>query len=359
MKNDPYHLHKLSIAPLISSDPTNDFNAISTQLKEIGEKRLLEFLSLNMLEPLWFQSLSKNKATSLFSEIFINTLKQNTIQATAGYMAQKNLTNTAAEILRSANIPYVVYKGASIREQAHNNPAVRPSDDIDILISNGDQIEAIKALVKNGLSCQPAPENISHEITLTGMGSKIDLHWDIMRPGRTRKNMTSELLANRRQFNHLMVLDREAELFIMLVHPVITKYLTTPYASLIRIIDIIKWTESYNIKWQKIYELLDKSGLKTAAWINTYWLKLLTGKTMPKHFIKQLKPSNIRANYLQNWTNKNYSTKFLQNPMLIKVGFTLLVHDSLSDAHRAVKILQKERKRAQSEIEKIKSALCN
>jgi len=143
----------------------------------------------------------------------------------------------------------------------------------------------------------------------------------------------------------------------MLVHPVITKYLTAPHASLIRVVDLLKWIETQKIEWQKIYDLLEKSGLKTATWIHAYWLNLLAGRTLPEKFLSQLKPSMLKGVYLQNWIDKNYSTKFLNKSLLIKTGFTLPVHDTFSDAFRAVRTLQREKRTAESEVSRIKSMI--
>lgn len=73
--------------------------------------------------------------------------------------------------------------------------------------------------------------------------------------------------------------------------------------------------------------------------------------------MQQIELSGLKRIYLQNWINKNYSTRFLNTPLLIKAGFTLPVHDTLSDAIRAVKVLRHEKKIAHEETEKLNSAL--
>ena len=143
----------------------------------------------------------------------------------------------------------------------------------------------------------------------------------------------------------------------MLIHPVITKYLTAPHASIVRVVDLFKWIQTQEFDWDKVYTWLDKAGLKTAAWVTAQWLKMITGKTLPESFIRQTEPSGPKKRYLQNWINKNYSTKFLEKPFLIKTLFTLPVHDTITDAFRAVRTLQHEKKIAQSETKKLQSAI--
>jgi hypothetical protein len=354
---DPYFLHKLSLSPLFSPNPQEEFKTIAAQIQDIGEVQFLDFLSHNMLIPLWFETLSKNDAGSLFSKDFTDTLKNKSMLITANYMGQQHTVHHAADILQSANIPYAVFKGANIREHIYDNPAVRPSDDIDILVSKADKTKAIQALVKAGFAFQPDPENISHEAGLIGPNGSIDLHWDIMRPGRTRVDLTDELLATRKEYANYWGFSNEAELFIMLVHPVFTKYVTTPQASIIRLVDLSRWLDTQKINWDIVYGWLEKGGVKTPAWVTAQWLKMITGRTLPETFIKQIEPSGLKKSYLQNWIKKNYSTRFLEKPLLVKALFTLPVHDTFFDAFRAVKVLRHEKKIAQAETEKLKSVV--
>jgi hypothetical protein len=272
-------------------------------------------------------------------------------------MGQQHTIHKAAEAFQSADISYAVFKGANIREQIYDNPAVRPSDDIDILVSKTDKTRAIQALVKAGFAFQPEPENISHEAGLIGPNGSIDLHWDILRPGRTRIDLTDELLATREEYSNYWGFGAEAELFIMLVHPVFTKYTTAPQASIIRLVDLVRWIDKHDIDWEKVYNWLEKGGVKTPAWVTKQWLEMITGKTLPESFVQKIEPSGLKKSYLQNWLNKNYSTKFLNKPFLVKAGFTLPVHDTFSDAIRAVRTLQREKKTAQAETEKLITSL--
>ena len=354
---DPYLFHKLALSPLIKSIAEEEFESIADQIGKIGENTFFRFLAINLLTPLWHESLAKHDAAYLFSDDFNEKLKKATLMASARYMQQQHALNRTAEILDAEAIPYAVYKGAHIREMIYKNPAVRISDDLDIFVAKADRDKTLQIFANSGYEFNLSPDTISHEAVITNANTKIDLHWDILRPGRTQIFLAEKLLAERQQFNNLWVLSPEAELFIMLVHPVITKYLTAPHAALIRVVDLLRWIETQEPDWQKVYNLLEDSGLKTAAWINGYWLNLLAGRTLPEKFLEQLKPSVLKGIHLQNWINKNYSTKFLHKSLLIKAGFTLAVHDTVFDAIRAARSLQREKRIAQAEVDRIKSML--
>ena len=357
MKNDPYLLHRLALKPLLSPSPWEEFKAIADKIHAIGEDRFLKFLAFNMLTPLWHETLAEHEATSLFSEDFTGEFRKASLIAACRYVQQQHSVNKVSEMLESGSIPYAVFKGANTREQIYDNPAVRAAADIDILVSKADKTKAIQSLVKGGFAFHPDPKNISHEACLIGPNIFIDLHWDILRPGRTRIDLTDELLATRKELANYWGFSNEAELFIMLVHPVFTKYVTTPQASIIRLVDLARWLDTQKINWDIILGWLEKGGVKTPAWVTTYWLKMITGKSLPESFVKQIEPSGFKKWYLQNWINKNYSTRFIGTPLLIKAGFTLPIHDTFSDALHAVRSLQKEKKIAQTETEKLKSAV--
>ena len=95
-----------------------------------------------------------------------------------------------------------------------------------------------------------------------------------------------------------------------------------------------RWIDMHDIDWEKAYDWLEKGGVKTPAWVTTQWLEIITGKTLPESFIRKIEPSSLKKSYLLNWINKNYSTKFLEKPFLVKALFTLPVHDTFSDAIR-------------------------
>jgi hypothetical protein len=128
-----------------------------------------------------------------------------------------------------------------------------------------------------------------------------------------------------------------ATLFLMLVHPVFRKYSTTPHASLVRLVDLAQLLHRHPECVDEAVSMLQTAGLATAGWITLTWLHLLTGDRQAKSLGARLKPGNLRRKYLHNWLATNRSTKLLQRPLWIHLGFTLPAHDTLKDAVRAVR----------------------
>jgi len=352
-KNDPYKLHKLALAPLISENPKQKFVTAKSNISKGEENKFLNFILQNGLGPLWHQVLKKNNASTLFTQNFVEVLKKTSTLSAARYLAQQHILRTVSYIFGNESIPYAIFKGAHIREILYSHPAIRPSADIDILVSKFNKKKAVIVLLKNGFEIHPREDTISHEVLLSKNNTTIDLHWDILRPGRTRVDLTDTILATKKQFSYYWGLSDEAILFIMLIHPVFTKYVTTPQAYLIRLVDFKLWIETQKIDWEIIQEWIKKGGMQTAAWISASWLRIMTETTLPSTFINNIRLSKTKDVYFEKWLCRDLSTRLKKYPFAIHVGFTIPAHDTLVDAIRAVKQLYYEKKSAKQNVEEL------
>jgi hypothetical protein len=352
---DPFFFHRIALAPLVTQDPAPVLEQGADLVR--NKNRELEFFSFlvrNDLAPLWHKTLHSIDAFHFFSPSFSKNLRQARMIAAANYLKQRHTLHKTGQILADSSIPHAVFKGAHIREIIYQDPAIRPACDIDILIHEQDKQKAVQTLVTAGMVFHPTEENISHEATLQDTTAYIDLHWNILRPGRTRTELTKTFLAETKTFSGHQGLNNEATLFIMLVHPVFTKYSTTPQASLVRMADLDRWLQVQETNWKTVYQYLDQAGLKTAAWITANWLAILTGTTLPASFVKSITPSPLKARYLRHWLTKNLATRLIDHPFLVQTGFTLPAHDTVSDSWRATRQIMRERKAAQQKTRELK-----
>lgn len=353
---DIYKLHCLALSPLVSVDPQQALSEVRDAVSVTEEKQFLNFVLQQGLGPLWHTILTQNNGVS-FDPFFTDSIKDSILLATAKYLRQKYSLNKIEAAFTEDSIPHAVFKGAHIRELIYSLPAVRTACDIDILVAGKDKVRAIKSLTAAGMTFHPLAANISHEATLADGNAFIDLHWNILRPGRTRIDLTDEFLANKKKFSDHWGLGHEATLFIMLVHPVFAKYGTAPEASLVRLVDLIHWIQKCEINWEQLHEWLKKGGVQTAAWITTEWLEMITGVTLPESFTNSIKPSAARSLYLHKWLSNNLSTRLLNYPLLIKAGFTLPAHDRFSDAYRAIFTMLREKQSAAGKTNELE-AIC-
>lgn len=354
---DHYRLHRAALRPLLSPQVEMELRHSANLAAGCDESRFMAFLQQQGLAPLWHSLLVEHGPTQLFSAEFVEALHQARLHAAGVYLLQKSYLERVRASLDASGIDHAVYKGADVRERHYGEPALRSACDIDILVQEQQKTVAIRALRQQGLEYYPKRDNISHEVSLVKGGISVDLHWDIMRPGRTRRPLVAELLARRQDYGSHWGLSNEHSLFITLVHPVFTKYSTTPQASLDRQVDLARMLENRELDWQEVIQLLATSGLKTAAWITLRWFRLITGSGLADQKLETIKPGRLRQSYLNAWLQKNLATRLSARPICIQLGLTLPAHDTARDAIRAVLKKRQAAHRAEREMQRIARAI--
>jgi Uncharacterised nucleotidyltransferase len=334
MARDLYLLHRAALAPLLPGATGRELEQAIDRALAAGEMPFAQFLCEQGLAPLWDERLEHHAQAARLSQEFRSALHHNRLQVTGDYLLHRHNLAKIKEILDTAGIAHVVTKGSHTRELYYDTPALRPALDIDILVRPGDRLEAIRVFQAGGFSFHGLTETISHECGLIKGNTCIDLHWDIMRPGRTRKPMVDALLNSRVDYGSHWGPGHGETLFLMLAHPVFTKYSTTPHARLVRLVDLAQLLHRYPGSVEDAVPLLRAAGLATAGWITSTWLDLLSPGTGA--LAHSIAPSRLRRSYLRQWLTHNLSTRLLGKPLLIQLGFTLPAHDTLRDAARAV-----------------------
>lgn len=330
-------MHRVALSPLLESSNLHVLSTACCEVENLGEQDFAAFLIQQGLAPMWSKMLTESSYKNTLSEQFISALHQSRIHAAGSYLIHRHSLAKINETLEHAAVPYVVYKGAHSREYLYTEPALRPAIDIDILVPENAKVDAIKALLGKGYSLVPQAKNISHEITLTKGATSIDLHWDILRPGRTRIPMTQQLLEGQKKYPGYWGMSDAASLFVMLVHPIFAKYSTAPQAALMRSVDLDKLLARKDTDYSTVIKYLDIAGLKTAAWITLTWHKILTGSAPSPMLMSATKPGIVRRKYFGAWLRNNLSSRFSEHSLLIQSGLTLPAHDRFRDALRATK----------------------
>jgi hypothetical protein len=328
---DPYKLQRIALMPAAGSPAGGELEEALFGLATGEREALLELVIQQGLQFFWLDAVRKISGSPLASG-YGARLKESCMEHTARYLLQKKTMIEVDALLEGAGIVYAIFKGAQVRESVYATPAYRPSIDIDILISPGDKKAVITILAGAGFTMYPDPANVSHEVSLIRDDMFLDLHWDIMRPGRMRCDVVPELLQSRTRQDFFWGLDKEAVLFVMLVHPVFTKYSTAPQSAIVRLVDLLRWHELIDIDWSRLLGLVRKTGMKTAVWVTLNVLENLTGKKFSEPFCRAVLPGQPRRGLLNFWITRNLSARFAGAPALSKYVFTLLAHDRVSDA---------------------------
>ncbi|HCU53926.1 MAG TPA: hypothetical protein DIC36_06495 [Gammaproteobacteria bacterium] len=335
VRNDRLETFGLALLPVIQDiDPAKLVHVL-----EEGGEDFLKILLAQGLGPIWHHRLQEQGMLEQLPTEVNSALYQMRLGATAKYLAQRNALTRIDRLFESAGIRYLVMKGAHVRECVYTDPSLRPASDIDILVLAEDRQQAARALLDAGYAVDVDPANISHEACFSDGTVDIDLHWDILRPGRTRMYMTAGFLERRQRCSYFWGLSDSDALFLMLTHPAFTKYVCSPNMGLVQVADFLMWIQSRATDWSAARHLLDCAGLKTAAWTMLSWYRMLapgTKMSLLDSWANDLVPGRLRKQYLAYWLDHDLPGRWLQRPLRIQLGFTLLLHDHLPDAWRAV-----------------------
>jgi hypothetical protein len=332
------HYRQALLPAALGADPASLRAAIAE-----GGSAFLDSVVAQDLGPLWHYHLQSNGLLETLPPDSIEPLRQARMAAAMGYLAQRAALDPLDRLFEAEAIPYVVMKGSHVRECVYPDPALRAASDIDMLISPADRRRAARVLIDSGYRVNPEPANISHEATFCQGHVDIDLHWNILRPGRTRIDLTAELLARRQRTNGLWGLSDQDTLFLMLTHPAFAKYVCSPNMGLARVADFLLWIQKRPVDWPAVLQLLERAGLKTAAWTMLSWYRMLAppdAAATLDTWIDTVRPGRLRAAYLRQWLVRDLPTRWLDRPFLIQLGLTLPMHDRLGDMLHALRGLR-------------------
>ena len=151
---------------------------------------------------------------SLMADVALNALQNKTI---------KQISDT----FENNNISFVFLKAAGVRDELYESLGLRPCTDIDLLVSPVDRHRAASALTALGakrVSSPDDPGEAAHESTWQQGLVDIDLHWDILGPGRLPPALTTQVLARRKKTAMGWRPDDIDCVLIALVHPAFAKH---------------------------------------------------------------------------------------------------------------------------------------
>jgi len=262
------------------------------------------------------------------------------LDAALAYITQKAAVEEIDALFEREGLRYAVIKGVATRELTYENPALRLCGDIDVLVAPDQRLAAARALTGLGYRLRVNPAVVSHEVALSKGMVEIDLHWDILRPGRTPDGFACAMLARRIRHRGWWMLSDSDALVLMLVHAAVSKHVSTPVLGLHRAADLALFWQRRDVDWPAVLRLLDACGLKTAAWTVLTWLQMLmTGpevRSLLAGPIASVQPGFLRAAYLKVWLDHDLSARLTARHAARLFGFSLFMHDGPAAAWQAL-----------------------
>ena len=319
-----------ALLPAFQDAATDDLNRALAE----GGPQLEALILKQQLGPIWH---ARTKADP-FAESRVN--------AAMLYMRQAAAEREIDDVFAQRGIPYAIFKGAGIRELIYDDPSVRVCWDIDVLVAPDQRTAAARALVDAGYRLRVDPSLASHEVVLAKDRVAIDLHWELLRPGRTPASMTGQMLARRQRQGERWILSETDALFVLLVHPAFSKHLSTSQMGLHRVADVVLWLQTHDADWPALHQQLEASGLKTAAWTMLSLVRMLSPAQFARVVdapLQSLRPHRLRAAYLGTWLQRDLSARLSHLHLARLLGLSVFLHDQPAGAWRALRGWQRSR----------------
>lgn len=326
---------------------------LSNNIVRLGSRQFFCFVIDNRLAPLWFDFLTDSGMADQFPSELVANLRRHKLNAAALQLIQAKVLNQVQQIFEAQNIHYLVFKGAGLGHTLYEIPVHRPSADIDIHIYPKDRDKAVAKLAQAGFDFYADRHCISHEVTLTKHSVAIDLHWALLRPGRTRMDVTGYLFANAIRLPQFWALNNQASLFVMLMHPVFTKHLNSPSSLLINLLDLQKLLQAEEPDWHQVISILSSAGNKTAAWCSLYWLQKITGTSAPAELMAAVQPGRLRQHLARYWIERNSAAGSTPFRLQWARAFSLTLQDSVRDSFSFLLNLTKEKLMARRNVNRL------
>ena len=329
---------RLALAPIDIALDGAGLPATLDAVRTLDADAFAAFLRWHKLDALWGFLVEKAGCAGDCDPRLAAALARGRRDGAALALAQARPLADALAALDAANIACLVFKGAMTRAALYPDPGLRPASDLDLLVAPHERVRAMSTLREAGFA--PQGEASAHEATFARDGVDLDLHWDVLRPGRLRGAVAQEMLERRRRLAGLWAPAREDVVFLMLVHPAFAKHVNSPHAALVGAVDHARQLALEPPDRDVLARRLEAAGAKAAAWsVARFYAACAPADwpTPPAGFLDRLAPGAIRRRCLERAFDAEAPTRLLDAPFALRAGLTLALHDSPADALRAAR----------------------
>jgi hypothetical protein len=301
---------------------TNDLTALE-HLSTAEWAVLVTLAVRHGVAPLLYQRLVKEKGAPAIPLNFKQQLR-------AAYYAclGKNtmLYHELGEVLlqlQQANIPVVVLKGAYLAEEVYGNPALRPMQDIDLLVHMDDLQRNLAVLERMGYhpkwesNLEEEMDSIQHVPTLAKPDHcDVEIHWTLAPSVLQLKFNVDEIWQQALPAVlggvETLVMVPEHALVYQCMHAAIMHKFSFRLRALYDIAAILQRYRGA-LDWQRIERTAREWGIVNAVYLNLYLAGFWLGAEAPQEVMARLRPADFTPE-LGDWAvEKMLSEKIIVN----------------------------------------------
>lgn len=307
---------------------------------------ILEFVERHGLTVCWLHRMRNlHPKVGAFGESeALAVLSRREREALALYLAQSRTIQQLTQSFDQAGIRHALIKGTAWRDEIYDLPYARTATDIDLLVDETGLSTCRQRLADLGFACVTQGSR-GHEETWVRGSVDIDLHWQILAPGRMPEAIVGDVLGRRvRTPGGFWRLCNEDMVAILLMHLAVSKYVCSRHAGLNRILDLLLATRRLPIDWQRVAEAGYRARLSGAVWATVCWVNRMAAAVsapfascFPPQFSLAVRPGPWRARYLMYWVSGDLPGMLEPRvAWFVRYAFTLPMHDTLRAACVAV-----------------------
>lgn len=267
-------------------------------------------------------------------EEIVEPLRQLRRRQALSLMLRQEGAAVAGKALEGAGIVYVLFKGILLGELLYDDPLLRPSADIDVMIAESDRHRAHGALSAAGFELAPQADQPAYEVSYVRQGANLDVHWHPIEPLRSRVPLTPFFLDTRQGRDGLWYPAPAATFLALLLNPAISDYVSE---RLIQPLDIDRFLRRVDFDPQPVLDVLKRAGLATAGWTMLEYTRRLFATPIPRALEEGLRPAPWRRRHLRRWLDRDPAHVYRRSPWKVRAFFSLLLHDRVGDGLRALR----------------------
>lgn len=208
-------------------------------------------------------------------------------------------------LLRHANIPVIVLKGAHLAELVYGNIALRPMGDVDVLVHKDDLMRVEEALLGMGYApaeChrQIAEDNCHFVYGLPNRELFVEVHWNFLSSNyRFRIDIDGQWKRSRQVIVagvEVSVLGPEDLLLYLCLHT--SKHLFE--MGLKPLYDIFETIRYFGkeIDWKQVELRSEQSGTGKCVYLTLRLARELSGASVPDDLMKTIRPSDFDERFM-------------------------------------------------------------
>ncbi len=326
---DRWHRHSAALSPLASRLSRAE-SSRDEPLDALPDRGFLRHHGLTMLWAAHHARLSDPQIPAAWLQ------PHEAVSARLYAQVQRRALERIACVWEPAGIPWLVMKSLGYRDELYEAPELRPSTDIDLLVLPADRGRALALL--EACAARRLDPGSAHECTLRLDTIDIDLHWDLLAPGRLPASLAPSIMERRVRKGVFYRPDDTDALMIALVHPAFAKHVCSEHMGLNRVADLLLMLDRFDVDEERLVAQLRSAGVSTAAWAVLAWTDMIAPARplLLRHLLSRLAPGALRRRYIMAWLRNDWPGRLMSRaPWLTAAALLTVLHDRPSHAARA------------------------